>query len=86
MTQRRLLIIETRNSYLRERYRKVLRYVLGSNYEVENHVRKIVSHDGEDDERFYSRFKMMVTKTEEEFILNEIHKMGFPNYTFGGAR
>lgn len=86
MPKKNLLIIETRNSYLRERYESVLRYVLGSNYKVEEHTRRFKSHDGEDDERYYSRFKMMVTKTEEEFIRNEIHKMSFPNYTFGGAR
>jgi hypothetical protein len=86
MPKKNLLIIETRNSYLRERYESVLRYILGSNYEVEEHSRKFISHDSEADERYYSRFKMMVTKSEEEFIRNEIHKMGYPNYTFGGAR
>lgn len=86
MAERRLLIIETRNSYLRAQYRKVLRYVLGNNYEVESKAKQFLSHDGGKDGRYYSRFKMMVTKSEEEFILNEIHKMGYPNYSFGGGR
>lgn len=86
MTKRQLLIIETRNPYLMEKYEKVLRYVLGGNYEHFRHHRKFESHEGECDTRSYNRFKMMVTKTEEDFIRNEIRKMGFPNYSFGGAR
>lgn len=86
MAKKNLLTIETRNSYLMEQYEKVLRYVLGSNYEAEERSRKFVSHGSEEDFRHYCRFKMMVTKAEEEFILNEIHKMGYPNYSFGGGR
>jgi hypothetical protein len=82
MAKKNLLVIETRNPYLMKKYEKVLRHVLGSNYEIEERDRKFVSHGGEDDFRHYCRFKMMVTKTEEEFIRGEIRKMGLPSYSF----
>ena len=82
MDKKNLLIIESRNPYMVEKYEKVLRYVLGNNYDVEERSRKFKGHDGESDIRNYCRFKMMVTKAEEEFIREEIRKMGFPSYSF----
>lgn len=86
MGKRNLLIIETRNPYRAEKFEQVVKYVLGSNYKTEIKNRELKSHEGENDLRTYTRFKMMVTKTEEEFIKDEIRKMEYPNYSFGGAR
>lgn len=86
MGKRNLLIIETRNPYRAEKFEQVINYVLGRNYKTEIKNRALKSHEGEKDFRTYKRFKMMVTKIEEEFIKNEIRKMEYPNYSFGGTR
>jgi hypothetical protein len=63
------------------KYEKIMRYVLGSNYVLEERIRKFKSHEGEEDFRSYYKFKMRVTKTEEEFIRHETKMVAIPTYT-----
>lgn len=81
MANKSMLIVETRDHYLADKYEKILRYALGSNYVLEERNRRFISHEGEKDYRYYYRFKMMVTKTEEEFIRHETKMVQFPMYT-----
>ncbi len=81
MVKKNALVIETRNPYMANKYEKILRYVLGSNYVLEERSREFKSHEGEEDFRSYYTFKMHVTETEEAFIRYEAKMVEFPTYT-----
>ncbi len=87
MLKKNLLVVETHHLYDAEAYEDIFRYVLGSRYKVEEHTRVFKSHEGEEDIRTYSRFKAMVTESEEAHIMDRINKMKFPIYfIYGGGK
>lgn len=86
MTNKHLLIVETHSPYTGKAYKEIIEYALGSNYEIETRSRHFESHEGEKDIRNYTRFKMMVTPSEEEYIKNRIRTLNDPRYSaYGGG-